>query len=70
MTNKKPAKKKSQTEQSETFIEKAREIGADTTSAADMLMRRLASMKPEPRTAKPTSAKAPTSSRKKGAGAS
>jgi hypothetical protein len=37
-------------EQSKSFIEKAREIGADEKrSAADKLMGRLAKMKPEPR---------------------
>jgi hypothetical protein len=41
-------------EQSRTFIEKAREIGADEKhSAADKLMKRLAETKPEPRAKKP-----------------
>jgi hypothetical protein len=36
-------------EQSKTFIEQAKEIGADQKSKADDLMARLAKMKPEPR---------------------
>ena len=40
-------------EQSNAFIEKAREIGADEKrSAADKLMERLAKTKPEPRKSK------------------
>jgi len=42
--------KRDDPEQSKAFIEKAREIGADEEkSAADKLMKRLASKKPDPR---------------------
>lgn len=48
------AEKRDNKEQSKLFIEKARELEADgEASKADLLMGRLAKMKPEPRLKRP-----------------